>query len=65
MVTANLDMLRHYRTRQNVLNRPVAGAGRSYELVGQHEILLPLLRQVIVEMVGDGRGGCTGDIPGS
>lgn len=52
MVTANLDMMRHYRTRQNVLNRPVAGADRSYELVGQHEILLPLLRQTILEMAG-------------
>lgn len=50
MVTANLDMMRHYRTRVNVLNRPVAGAGKSYEMIGQHEILLPLLRQVIVEM---------------
>lgn len=46
-------MMRQYRTRVNVLNRPVAGTGRSYELIGQHELLLPPLRQVIVEMVGD------------
>ncbi len=51
MVTANLDMMRHYRTRQNVLNRPVGG-GRSHELIGQHEILLPLLRQMLIEMGG-------------
>jgi hypothetical protein len=50
LVTANLDMMRHYRTRQNVLNRPIRGGGRSFELIGQHEILLPLLRQAIVEL---------------
>lgn len=56
MVTANLDMMRQYRTRQNVLNRPVAGAGRSFELIGQHELLLPLLRQAVVEIAGSERG---------
>ena len=48
MTTANLDMIRHYRPRQNVLTRPVT-PGRGYEVVGQHEILLPLFRQAVVE----------------
>lgn len=48
MTTANLDMLRHYRPGQNVLTRPVA-SGRGLEIVGQHEILLPLLRMAILE----------------
>ncbi|MCP4591387.1 MAG: hypothetical protein GY842_11630 [bacterium] len=48
MTTASLDMLRHYRPHANVVTRPVA-SGRGHEIVGQHEILLPLLRQAIVE----------------
>jgi hypothetical protein len=48
MFTANLDMIRHYRTRENVLRRPVV-EGRSVELVGQHEIMLPLVRIALLE----------------
>ena len=48
LVTVNLDMLRQYRTGQNVLTRPVA-KGQGQDLAGHHEILLPLLRQAIVE----------------
>ena len=48
MTTANFDMIRHYRPHQNVVMRPVT-AGRGHEVVGQHEILLPLLRQAILE----------------
>lgn len=51
MRTANFDMLRHYRPTQNVLRRPVA-AGCGHEVTGPHEILLPLLRQLIVELWG-------------
>jgi hypothetical protein len=46
--TANFDMLRHYRPTQNVVTRPVA-AGFGHTVIGQHEILLPLLRQAVVE----------------
>ena len=48
MHTANLDMLRHYRPTQNVIARPVE-PGCGHALIGPHEILLPLLRQAIVE----------------
>lgn len=48
MTTANFDMIRHYRPHQNVVTRPVA-PGRGHEVVGQHEILLPLLRQAIID----------------
>ena len=48
MVTANFDMLRHYRPRQNVVTRPVT-AGRGFEIVGHHEIMLPLLRMAVLE----------------
>ncbi|MBU0717514.1 MAG: hypothetical protein KJ749_04635 [Planctomycetes bacterium] len=48
MTTANFDMIRHYRPQQNVVTRPVA-PGRGHEVVGHHEILLPLLRQAVIE----------------
>jgi len=48
MRTVNLDMLRHYRPHQNVLTRPV-GKGHGIEVVGHHEVTLPLLRQALVE----------------
>ena len=50
MTTANFDMIRHYRPRANVIGRPVA-PGHGHEVVGQHEILLPLLRQALIEQL--------------
>jgi hypothetical protein len=41
--TANLDMVRHYRTDENVLRRPTLGRGRAFSLTGHHEIQVPLL----------------------
>ena len=46
--TANLDMIRHYRTEENVLRRPTMGRGRSFALVGHHEINVPLLAAAIL-----------------
>lgn len=48
MTTGNFDMIRHYRPHQNVVTRPVA-AGRGHEIIGHHEILLPLFRQAVIE----------------
>ena len=48
LTTVNLDQLRHYRPAQNVIGRPVA-KGRGHDIAGHHEILLPLLRQAIIE----------------
>jgi hypothetical protein len=45
VVAANLDMQRHYRTGANVIGRPVS---RGIEVIGHHEILLPLLRQAVL-----------------
>ncbi|MBI4711737.1 MAG: hypothetical protein HY762_00260 [Planctomycetes bacterium] len=39
--TANLDMIQHYRPRQNVTGRPVSDG---INITAQHEIILPLLR---------------------
>jgi len=48
MNTANLDMIRHYRPVQNVITRPVR-RGHGHEIIGHHEILLPLLRMAVLE----------------
>ncbi len=45
IVTGNLDMLRHYRPRVNVLERPAA---EGYDVAGHHEIVVPLLRVAIL-----------------
>ena len=50
MYTANLDMLRHYRVEQNVLLRPVR-PHHSFTVTGHHEILLPLLRMWLLQML--------------
>jgi len=44
---ANLDMQQHYRTQQNLLKRPVRESGRSYQLIGHHEINIPLLAATV------------------
>jgi len=48
MTTANFDMIRHYRPHANVITRPVS-KGRGFEVIGHHEMLLPLFRQAIIE----------------
>jgi hypothetical protein len=43
ITTVNFDFIRHYRPRVNVVERPTAeGRGRGLEIIGHHEILLPL-----------------------
>jgi hypothetical protein len=43
LVTANFDMIEHYRPRVNVVTRPTQGTGTGYSFVGHHEIMIPLL----------------------
>ena len=49
--TANFDMIQHYRPHQNVVTRPVKSGGKGYNIIGHHEIMLPLLAQAIVERI--------------
>lgn len=49
ITTANLDMMSHYRPAQNVIGRPVR-PGRGLQIIGHHEIMLPLLRQALIEL---------------
>ena len=50
MTTANLDMIRQYRAETNVVRRP---PGRGLTLIGQHELLLPLLRMAVLAKLAD------------
>ncbi len=47
--TVNMDFIRHYRPLTNVVSRPVRRGGTGYNLVGHHEIMLPLLTAGILE----------------
>jgi hypothetical protein len=47
---ANFDMYTHYRPTQNILLRPTQkGFGRGINIIGHHEIMLPLLCQAVAE----------------
>lgn len=46
IVTANFDQIQHYRPRMNVISRP---SRHGYSLTGHHEIMLPLLHQMIID----------------
>jgi hypothetical protein len=50
-VTANFDMIHHYRPNQNVVCRPTASGGKGYYIIGHHEIMLPLLAQAVVDKI--------------
>jgi len=51
LTTVNMDFIRHYRPMTNVVNRPTADHGRGINLVGHHEILLPLIAAGILEKI--------------
>ena len=49
ITTANFDMLRHYRPRVNVVERP---AVRGFDFAGHHEIMIPLFRAALLRALG-------------
>jgi deoxyhypusine synthase len=49
MTTVDCDFIRQYRPRMNIVQRPTRGAGRGISLVGQHEVLIPLLVAGVIE----------------
>jgi len=53
--TVDLDFIRQYRPKVNVVERPTRQGGRGISLVGQHEILVPLLVAGLVEEIEEGR----------
>ena len=48
-VTCDLDMLRHYRPRVNVVERPTKDNGEGFEITGHHELMVPMLAWAIAE----------------
>ena len=47
--TANFDFIRHYRTMTNMVNRPTMGGGKGYNIIGHHELLIPLLAATLLD----------------
>ncbi len=47
--TINCDFLRQYRPQVNVVERPTRLGGRGLSLVGQHEVLIPLMAAGVIE----------------
>ena len=52
LISANFDMITHYRPMENVVRRPTAGGGAGYNFVGHHEIFIPLLAWALKARVG-------------
>jgi deoxyhypusine synthase len=48
---ADMDFVRHYRPRMNVVERPTMGGGRGIMITGHHELMLPLLVAAIREAI--------------
>ncbi len=53
-ITVNMDFISHYRPLQNVVKRPVKNYGKGYNLIGHHEIMVPLLFRAILENIEGG-----------
>lgn len=51
--TCDLDMIRHYRPRMNVVQRPVLAGGQGFEITGHHEIMVPLLVWTVISLLED------------
>lgn len=50
---ADFDMIRHYRPRVNVVERPTrSGGGHGYQITGHHELLVPLLGWAVAARLG-------------
>ncbi|MFP3870425.1 MAG: hypothetical protein ACLFVT_06045 [Syntrophobacteria bacterium] len=54
--TVNMDFHRQYRARVNVVERPTRGGGEGFELIGHHEIMLPLLAAAVIESLEGEQG---------
>jgi len=52
--TVNMDFVRQYRPTVNVVERPVRLGGKGYQLIGHHEIHLPLLAAAVFEILAAG-----------
>lgn len=51
LTTANFDMINQYRPFQNILSRPTSKGGRGINIIGHHEIMIPLFYRSIIEKI--------------
>jgi len=49
ITTVNCDFIRQYRPQVNIVERPTRLAGRGISLIGQHEVLIPLMAAGVIE----------------
>ena len=49
--TCDMDMLRHYRPRVNVVERPVLAGGQGFAITGHHELMVPLLVWTVIDLL--------------
>ena len=50
---ANLDMIDHYRPRENVVKRPTSLGGKGFVIIENHEKTIPTLHRKIVDTIGE------------
>jgi len=49
ITAANLDMIDHYRPRENVVQRPTSLGGRGFIIIEKHEKTIPTLHRKIID----------------
>ena len=47
----DFDMIRHYRSSENVLKRPTLLGGKAVHITGHHELMIPWLVRAITEQL--------------
>ena len=52
ITAANLDMINHYRPRENVVQRPTSLGGKGFIIIEKHEKTIPTLHRKIVDKIG-------------
>lgn len=61
-VAADFDMIRQYRPRMNVVERPTrTGGGVGIQITGHHELMVPLLAWAVVEELDPAVGSDSGE----
>ena len=52
--TANFDFISHYRPLTNVVRRPTIGGGKGFQVIGHHELMVPLLAAALIDLTAKG-----------
>ncbi len=59
LVTLDMDFVRQYRPRLNVVERPTVPDGQGFQLTGHHEIMFPLLCAAVLDALAADRAKAT------